>query len=67
MIIDLPNNVVITLLSIALQTEQGKLFFAGYRMGSSELNNLEEAVKIMSASAKVLIDKENKDVDAKIS
>jgi len=67
MIIDLPNNVVITLLSIALQTEQGKLFFAGYRMGSSDLNNLEESVKIIGASAKISIDKEPKDVDTKKS
>ena len=67
MIIDLPNNVVITLLSIALQTEQGKLFFAGYRMGSSEQNNLEESVKIIGASAKISIGKEPKDVDTKKS
>lgn len=67
MIIDLPNSVVITLLSIALQTEQGKLFFAGYRMGSSELSNLEEQVKIISASVKIFIEKEIKDVDKKKS
>jgi hypothetical protein len=67
MIIDLPNNVVVTLIAIALQTEQGKLFFSGYRMGSSELSNLEEQIKIISASAKISIEKEIKDVDKKKS
>lgn len=67
MIIELPNNVVVMLIAIALQTEQGKLFFSGYRMGSSELNNLEENIKIISASAKISIEREIKDVDKKKS
>jgi len=36
-------------------------------MGSSDLNNLEESVKIIGASAKISIDKEPKDVDTKKS
>lgn len=67
MTMDLPNNVVVTLLAIALQTEQGKLFFAGYRMGVPELNNLQEEVKIVSAALKISIERESKDVDKKKS
>ncbi len=65
MIVNLPNNVVITLMAIALQTEQGKLFFSGYRMGSSELDSMEGNIKIISASVQISIEKEPQDVDEK--